>query len=206
MQWCRLACCSLGFHKRVPFCTISLRFRSSQRSPQPVRVSFVDSNTGGVSDAVEFSDLRKGKTERGNIKRLDIRCRWRDHSFFPGAVLVTATEADEPMSLFLVSVTFNKGFRRFGLSLPFPCFSWISSDQGQRVFFFGLPWLPSQTPPAIKELRDAELAQLRSEDTGERRGSERIYQYDVYNDLSNVVPTDERAPWGGTAERPYPRR
>lgn len=166
----------------------------------------MDMNTGEISDPIPVPDLRKGKPGTGGIKRVDIVCKWRYRQFLPGAVLVRALEEDEPRTLFLVSITFVRGLKRLGRPVPFPCFSWLSSDQGKRPFFIGVPTLPTKTPKGIKELRDTELAQLRSDDSGERRGSERIYQYDVYNDLSNNVPADERAPWGGSKERPYPRR
>lgn len=192
--------------RRLPLVTIVLRFKSDQMSPQPLKISFVDINSGDVSDAFIIPDLRKGVPEKGDIKKLSFICKWRYREFEPCAVLVTTQEADVPMSLFLVSISLMKGLRRWGASISFPCFSWISSEQGQRTFFSGVPLLPSQTPKPIKVLREAELAHLSTDDGQERSGSDRIYEYDLYNDLSNTEDSGERQPWGGSKDRPYPRR
>ncbi|GKG43867.1 linoleate 13S-lipoxygenase 3-1, chloroplastic-like protein, partial [Tanacetum coccineum] len=47
------------------------------------------------------------------------------------------------------------------------------------------PYLPDQTPAGIKLLREKELRDLRGDGTGVRKLSDRIYDYDVYNDLGN---------------------
>lgn len=48
---------------------------------------------------------------------------------------------------------------------------------------------------------------LRGNGKGERKLHERVYDYDVYNDLGNPDKSDELArPVLGTEERPYPRR
>jgi hypothetical protein len=69
-------------------------------------------------------------------------------------------------------------------------------------------YLPKDTPEALKELREKELQELRGDGTGERRESDRIYDYDTYNDLGK--PDDDpklaRPPLGGSAEFPFPRR
>jgi lipoxygenase len=46
-------------------------------------------------------------------------------------------------------------------------------------------YLPSETPAGIKELRKMELIQLRGDGTGLRKPSDRIYDYDTYNDIGN---------------------
>ncbi|KAH0778946.1 hypothetical protein KY290_005373, partial [Solanum tuberosum] len=64
-------------------------------------------------------------------------------------------------------------------------------------------YLPSQTPSEVKKLREAELVTLRGDGFGERKIFERIYDYDVYNDIGDI---DGKRPVLGGKELPYPRR
>lgn len=68
-------------------------------------------------------------------------------------------------------------------------------------------YLPSQTPSGLVRLRQEELVTLRGNGQGERKSFERIYDYDVYNDLGD--PDNnlrlERPVLGGK-DFPYPRR
>lgn len=68
-------------------------------------------------------------------------------------------------------------------------------------------YLPTETPSGLKSYRKKELEILRGNGTGEHKAFERIYDYDVYNDLGEPDKGDElkRAVLGG-AEHPYPRR
>jgi lipoxygenase len=68
--------------------------------------------------------------------------------------------------------------------------------------------LPSQTPRGLQRLRKQELALLRGNGEGERKDSDRIYDYDVYNDLGDPDTNIEleRPILGGTKQYPYPRR
>ena len=68
--------------------------------------------------------------------------------------------------------------------------------------------MPGDTPAALKELREKELQNLRGDGTGERKDRDRIYDYDVYNDLGkpDEDPALERPNLGGNPEYPYPRR
>lgn len=69
------------------------------------------------------------------------------------------------------------------------------------------PYLPSETPPGLKELRERELEELRGDGTGERKLTDRIYDYDTYNDLGNPDKGFEHArPVVGGEKMPYPRR
>ena len=66
----------------------------------------------------------------------------------------------------------------------------------------------SQTPSGLRRLREEELKLLRGNGEGERKSSDRIYDYGVYNDLgdpgSNI---DLKRPiLGGSKQYPYPRR
>lgn len=69
-------------------------------------------------------------------------------------------------------------------------------------------YLPSQTPKGLERLRSKDLQTVRGDGTGERKSFERIYDYDVYNDLGNPDTNDDmaRPVLGGSKEFPYPRR
>lgn len=75
------------------------------------------------------------------------------------------------------------------------------------VFLFQV-YLPHETPVGLKELREQELVNLRGDGTGERSLSDRIYDYEVYNDLGDCDQHDslKRPVLGGNDELPYPRR
>lgn len=69
------------------------------------------------------------------------------------------------------------------------------------------PYLPSETPPGIRELRQKELKDLRGDGKGIRKSSDRIYDYATYNDLGNPDKGFELArPTLGGEKIPYPRR
>ncbi|VAI26941.1 unnamed protein product [Triticum turgidum subsp. durum] len=86
----------------------------------------------------------------------------------------------------------------------FHCNSWIHpsrSSNDKRTFFpVTYSYLPSKTPEGMKRLRRSELLAIRGDGTGERKPHQRIYDYDVYNDLGNKRPVL------GGEKRPYPRR
>lgn len=70
------------------------------------------------------------------------------------------------------------------------------------------PYLPSETPELLRKYRENELVTLRGDGTGKREAWDRIYDYDVYNDLGNPDQGKEnvRTTLGGSADYPYPRR
>ncbi|CAL5016738.1 unnamed protein product [Urochloa decumbens] len=99
----------------------------------------------------------------------------------------------------------------------FTCNSWVQPtrvDRNPRVFFTNRPYLPHETPPGLLELRRHELSVLRGEEgiaaadaAGERRLTDRVWEYDVYNDLGNPDKGAEFArPVLGGHQLPYPRR
>ncbi|KAL3676525.1 hypothetical protein R1sor_026473 [Riccia sorocarpa] len=98
-----------------------------------------------------------------------------------------------------------------GVVYEFPCNSWVYNDRiyhDDRVFFTNKTYLPKQTPTGLKPFRERELVALRGDGTGVRQTSDRIYDYDIYNDLGNPDKRSDlkRPPLGGSKELPYPRR
>lgn len=67
-------------------------------------------------------------------------------------------------------------------------------------------YLPSQTPAGLKDLRHEDLLSIRGNGKGERKPHDRIYDYDVYNDLGKPAKEDLARPVLGGEKRPYPRR
>ncbi|CAN1336779.1 Linoleate 13S-lipoxygenase 2-1, chloroplastic [Linum perenne] len=68
-------------------------------------------------------------------------------------------------------------------------------------------YLPSETPDGLISYRKEELSLLRGNGKGERKKGERIYDYDVYNDLGDPDTSPDLArPVIGGKENPYPRR
>ncbi|XP_051122412.1 lipoxygenase 6, chloroplastic [Andrographis paniculata] len=122
----------------------------------------------------------------------------------PGAVLVANHHDKEFCLMEIVVHGFSQG------PIFFWADTWIHSKQDNsqsRIIFKNQAYLPSQTPAGIKALRQEDLSSLRGTGEGERKMHERIYDYDVYNDLGNPDKSEELArPVAGTEERPYPRR
>ncbi|CAK9146782.1 unnamed protein product [Ilex paraguariensis] len=80
-------------------------------------------------------------------------------------------------------------------------------DPEKRIFFTNKSYLPSQTPSGLKKLREKDLTLVRGDGQGERKAFERIYDYDVYNDLGDPDSSDDlKRPVLGGKEHPYPRR
>ncbi|KAL9235499.1 hypothetical protein vseg_010252 [Gypsophila vaccaria] len=123
----------------------------------------------------------------------------------PGAILVTNKHQQE---FYLECITLD-GFA-FG-PLHFPCNSWVQSfldlPSRRRIFFHNKPYLPHETPAGLRALREIELKELRGDGKGERKLSDRIHEYDVYNDLGNPDKSVELTrPILGGKTIPYPRR
>ncbi|KAL4198234.1 hypothetical protein AMTRI_Chr03g44860 [Amborella trichopoda] len=92
----------------------------------------------------------------------------------------------------------------------FVCNSWVypaKKYNSDRVFFSNESYLPSETPLALKKLREEELLNLRGNGVGELKEWDRVYDYAYYNDLGNPDDPDLARPiLGGSKEFPYPRR
>ncbi|KAG0562282.1 hypothetical protein KC19_9G133500 [Ceratodon purpureus] len=80
----------------------------------------------------------------------------------------------------------------------------VNNYAADRIFFSNKVYVPKKTPAGLKELRENELALIRGDGTGERKEADRIYDYDVYNDLGNKRM--KRPVLGNSDEHPYPRR
>ncbi|XP_042757188.1 lipoxygenase 2, chloroplastic [Lactuca sativa] len=95
--------------------------------------------------------------------------------------------------------------------VTFTCNSWVHSSRDnpqRRIFFADKCYLPSETPEALKSLRKKDLEFIRGTGEGERKAFERIYDYDVYNDLGDPdnKKSDLARPVLGGKKFPYPRR
>lgn len=75
------------------------------------------------------------------------------------------------------------------------------------MLIFEQPYLPSETPSGLRALREQELKDLRGDGQGVRKLSDRVYDFDVYNDLGNPDRgIDLARPTLGGQKIPYPRR
>ncbi|GAB2220415.1 hypothetical protein Droror1_Dr00008065 [Drosera rotundifolia] len=122
----------------------------------------------------------------------------------PGAVLITNFQDKE---FYLVEIAL---YWFDGELIYFPARSWIhprNDNPESRIIFRNQAYLPSETPPGIKDLRHEDLLSLRGNGKGERKMHERIYDYAPYNDLGNPDkdPELDRPVLAGE-KRPYPRR
>ncbi|KAL5765072.1 hypothetical protein ACOSQ2_017666 [Xanthoceras sorbifolium] len=121
-----------------------------------------------------------------------------------GAIFV---ENEHHKEMFLKDVVLD-GFPNGPVNIT--CDSWVHSkpnNEDKRVFFVNKSYLPSETPNGLKRLRDEELGKLRGNGQGERQTGDRIYDYDVYNDIGDPDsnPDKKRSVLGGK-KHPYPRR
>ncbi|KAL5976037.1 hypothetical protein ACLOJK_020367 [Asimina triloba] len=162
----------------------------------------LDPKTGLEKDTIE-GYARPGERNGNEVKyeaEFEIK-----HGFGEvGAVLVTN---DYHTEIFLEEIVLT-GFASGAVIIP--CNSWVhakTDSPEKRIFFANKTYLPSQTPSGLKRLREEELENLRGNGEGERKSFERIYDYDVYNDLGNPDLSDElRRPVLGGNDHPYPRR
>ncbi|PON51677.1 Lipoxygenase [Trema orientale] len=121
-----------------------------------------------------------------------------------GAVLV---ENEHHKEMYLTDIVLD-GLRNGPINVI--CGSWVHSkfdSPEKRVFFTSKSYLPSETPSGLRRLREEELATLRGNGEGERKHFERIYDYDVYNDIGDPDKNLKLTrPVLGGEENPYPRR
>ncbi|CAI9264659.1 unnamed protein product [Lactuca saligna] len=120
-----------------------------------------------------------------------------------GAVLV---ENDYRNKIYIQKIEVDKPKK-----VTFTCNSWVHSsydNDQRRIFFADKCYLPSKTPEALRSLRKKDLEFIRGDGQGERKDFERIYDYDVYNDLGDPdnKSSDLARPVLGGNKFPYPRR
>ncbi|KAI5057554.1 hypothetical protein GOP47_0027569 [Adiantum capillus-veneris] len=163
-----------------------------------------DTDTGKVS---AVSKLRLwGSKDEGPDSLLTISFKVDEDFGKPAAILLESFYSNE---FYIKSITLTL---QDSSTVYFPCHTWINHTRlyfgKPRVFFSNQPLLPSETPPAILKLRDDELLALRGDGKGQRVHGQRVYDYDVYHDLSNPdsSPDLARPILGGSSQYPYPRR
>lgn len=122
----------------------------------------------------------------------------------PGAILVVNQHQKE----FFLDNIIVEGFPSG--PIHFICGSWVQPTRvhpQKRIFFTNKPYLPSETPPGLRVLRDNELKELRGDGKGERKFTDRVYDYDTYNDLGDPDKGFSLSrPTLGGENIPYPRR
>ncbi|XP_004510411.1 linoleate 9S-lipoxygenase-like [Cicer arietinum] len=135
-----------------------------------------------------------------------IHFEWDSDMGIPGAFYIDNFMQGE---FFLVSLTLENVPNHE--TINFVCNSWVYNSKKYktgRIFFANKTYLPSETPAPLVYYRKEELKTLRGDGTGERKEWERIYDYDVYNDLGepDKKSTLARPILGGSSTLPYPRR
>ncbi|QCE07343.1 lipoxygenase [Vigna unguiculata] len=131
---------------------------------------------------------------------------WDEEIGTPGAFIIRNNHHSE---FYLKSLTLEnvpgQGVIRF------ICNSWVypaDKYEKDRIFFSNKAYLPSETPVPLLKYREEELENLRGNGKGQLQEWDRVYDYDVYNDLGNPDkgPQHARPTLGGSNEYPYPRR
>ncbi|MCO5611431.1 hypothetical protein L7F22_065684 [Adiantum nelumboides] len=167
-------------------------------------MSNADTNMGKVSTVSKLRFL--GSKNEGPDCLLTISFNVAEDFGKPAAILLESFHANE---FYVKSITLTLPDSS---SIYFPCHTWINHSNlnfgKPRVFFPNQPFLPNETPPAILKPRDDELLALRGDGKGQRVHGQRVYDYAVYNDLSNPDsnPDLARPILGGSSKYPYPRR
>ncbi|KAK4378958.1 hypothetical protein RND71_000820 [Anisodus tanguticus] len=135
-----------------------------------------------------------------------VNFEWNEEIGVPGAFLIKNSHHNE---FYLKTLTLDDvpGHGK----VYFVCNSWIYHSEyykKDRVFFANQSYLPNETPAPLQYYREEELENLRGNGTGKREEWDRVYDYDVYNDLGDPEKgeTHVRKILGGSSDYPYPRR
>ncbi|TYG66325.1 hypothetical protein ES288_D06G258900v1 [Gossypium darwinii] len=152
---------------------------------------------------VQFAMSGQVKVEYDAMEQMkELMFNWWDSS-------KTAVDAQRGVFLQLVSSDIDPTSPSKA-SFILDCQSWVQPEKlhlEKRIFFTNKAYLPNETPMGLRELREKELREMRGNGEGVRVLSDRIYDYDVYNDLGNPDKGLEFArPDLGGQRRPYPRR
>ncbi|GLJ21754.1 hypothetical protein SUGI_0405850 [Cryptomeria japonica] len=179
-------------------------------SLQLISTTSMDSSNGSgkLGEAAFIQKCKSsGEHKVSGESRYRIDFKW-DFSFgTPGAFLIRNLHHHE---FFLKSLKIE--IPEQGI-VHFVCNSWVypvSKYKTDRIFFSNKSYLPAYTPLALVELRKKELESLRGDGTGKREEWDRVYDYDVYNDLGDPDEGKDKKykhpVLGGYTEFPYPRR
>ncbi|KAJ6428032.1 hypothetical protein OIU84_023446 [Salix udensis] len=115
-----------------------------------------------------------------------------------GAVFVTNELSDE--AIFIKEIVLDGSPHHGRVSLTYSYTNFVDNVEQST-------YLPYKTPSGLRRLRQDELVNLRGNCQGERKKGDRVYDYDVYNDLGDPdSPEDLTRPVLGGKELPYPRR
>ncbi|KAG6403514.1 hypothetical protein SASPL_135737 [Salvia splendens] len=156
-----------------------------------------DIDPGSIDEEIDSSSC-------ATVLRYEVEFKVEPDFGAPGAISV---KNEHKHKFFLRNISLQ-GYNNI---VHFECNSWLYPfhlTKQDRVFFPNTCYLPSQTPPALVELRKDELVRLTGNGTGERQKWEQIYDYDYYKDLGIPERSPEygRPVLGGTQSFPYPRR
>ncbi|ONK57843.1 uncharacterized protein A4U43_C09F4760 [Asparagus officinalis] len=160
---------------------------------------------GKLSEETSFKNGKSTKHGESNTITYHVLLHIEPEFGVPGAIVVKNGDQNE---FFLKFVTVEG---EDGGSIYFNCNSWVypvKKTSVDRLFFSNTSYLPSETPEALRSLRQEELASLRGNGRGERKAWDRIYDYDRYNDLGAPDKGEDhvRPVLGGSRAYPYPRR
>ncbi|XP_027336926.1 seed linoleate 9S-lipoxygenase-like isoform X2 [Abrus precatorius] len=184
-------------------------FLGSSVSIKLISATKTDSNGNGKvgKEAYLNKHLPTLPTLGARQDAFSVHFEWNADFGIPGAFYINNYMTDE---FFLVSVTLedipNHG------TIHFVCNSWVynfkSYNKKERIFFDHNTYIPSATPSPLVKYREEELQNLRGDGKGVRQPYDRIYDYDVYNDLGNPDSGEKyaRPILGGSSTHPYPRR
>ncbi|KAK7255637.1 hypothetical protein RIF29_29052 [Crotalaria pallida] len=195
------------FHGITSIWDTATSFLGRSVSLQLISATQADSNGKGKlgKSAYLATPINNLPTLGAQQNAFSIEFEYNSNFGIPGAFYIKNYMTNE---FLLVSLTLedipNQG------TIHFVCNSWVynaNNYQSDRIFFANNTYLPSQTPAPLVYYRQLELKNLRGDGTGERKESERIYDYDVYNDLGEP---DKGAKYarqilGGSSTYPYPR-
>ncbi|KAF8664091.1 hypothetical protein HU200_055002 [Digitaria exilis] len=177
---------------------------------QLISSTVADPNNGNRGKLCAEASLERWLTKLPSLTSGDskfrVRFEWEvEKHGVPGAVIVKNNHASE---FFLKTITLDDVPGRG--TVVFVANSWIypqSKYRYNRVFFTNDTYLPSQMPAALKPYRDDELRNLRGDDQpGPYKTHDRVYRYDVYNDIGEPDAGNPRPTLGGSEDLPYPRR